>query len=83
MNPNDNIPPNGVRTRCIFFRHENTTLLESQINYFLTYAQIENLVHINTTIYESSVLITLWIVPAIDAQNIDKIYAEALAIAKF
>lgn len=78
----DNIHTN-VFTRCIFFRHGDTTVLEQQVNYFLTYAPIAALTRMETNIIESEVLITLWFDPMPDARDIDEVYAEALNIVRF
>ncbi|MGI5829017.1 MAG: hypothetical protein ACOX8U_02475 [Bradymonadia bacterium] len=72
-----------VFTRCIFFRHSNSTILEQQVNYFLSLAPLESLKDMHTNIIDGDILITLWIVPLAGATSVDRIYSEALDIARF
>ncbi len=71
-----------VYTRCVFFRGEDTTLLERQVNYFLSYAPLAELKKMETTSLGEAVLITLWFDPMPSADNIDAVYAAAIQIAK-
>ena len=70
-----------VYTRCVFFRGEDTTLLERQVNFFLTYAPLAELKKMETTSLGESVLVTLWFDPMPSANKIDAVYAAAIEIA--
>jgi len=75
-----NPPPTLVFTRCIFFRHQDTTVLERQVNYFLTYAPLAALHRMETSVVGEEVLITLWFEAMPDATQLDAVYAAALSV---
>ncbi|OIP40807.1 MAG: hypothetical protein AUK47_07550 [Deltaproteobacteria bacterium CG2_30_63_29] len=67
-----------VFTRCIFFRGADSTHLERQVNYFLTYAPLAALNHQETNIVGEDVLVTLWFEPMPNAVNLDEVYSAAI-----
>ncbi|MDX9722949.1 MAG: hypothetical protein RBU37_19520 [Myxococcota bacterium] len=69
-----------VFTRCVFFRSDDTTRLERQINYFLGHAPLAALHRMETNALGQEVLVTLWfdLMPA--AENIDAIYSAAVRL---
>jgi len=72
------LPDTLVFTRVLFFRHEDTTLLEQQVNYFLTYAPLAALHSMQTSVVGEAVIITLWVEPMPGSSSIMAIYEEAL-----
>lgn len=72
------LPDTLVFTRLLFFRHEDTTLLEQQVNYFLTYAPLAALHNMQTSVVGEDVIITLWVEPMPGSSSIMRVYDEAL-----
>ena len=83
MSQNDpnNGPATLVYTRCIFFRSEDVTRLERQVNYFLTYAPLAALHRSETTSVGDEIVVTLWFEPMPGAEDLDEIYAAAVRLA--
>lgn len=76
----DNVPYTLVYTRMVFFQNSNTTLLERQVNYFLTYAPLASLHKTESNVTDDGILITLWFEPMPGATQLDRVYEEALAL---
>ena len=72
-------PPTLVFTRCVFFRDEDTTRLEEQINYFLAYAPLAALHRMETNTAGEEVIVTLWFEPMPGAHTVD-VYEKALRL---
>lgn len=71
-----------VYTRCVFFRHEDTTILEQQVNYFLNFAPLAKLHKVETNTSNDDVIVTLWFEAMPNAQGIEQIYDDALVMGK-
>ncbi len=67
-----------VFTRCVFFRGGDTTRLERQVNYFLTYAPLAALHRMETTAVGEDVLVTLWFETLPGASGVDEVYSAAV-----
>jgi len=74
-------PATLVYTRCVFFRGEDTTMLERQVNYFLTYASLAALHNTETSVAGEEVIITLWFEP-MPGCAVDSVYRDAIALGE-
>jgi hypothetical protein len=70
--------PTLVFTRCVFFQHHDPSILEAQVNYFLSVAPLAALHRCETTARGEEVLVTLWFEAMPGADNLGNVYAEAL-----
>jgi hypothetical protein len=70
--------PTLVFTRCVFFQHHDASILEAQVNWFLTHASLAALHRCETTSRNEEILITLWFEPMPNASNIGSVYEAAL-----
>lgn len=74
-------PPTLVFTRCIFFRSDDTTVLERQVNYFLSFASLAALHRMETNVAGEEVIVTLWIEP-MPGSRVDAVYREAIQLGE-
>jgi hypothetical protein len=70
--------PTLVFTRCVFFQHSDASILEAQVNWFLTHASLAALHRCETNVRGEEVLVTLWFEAMPNADNIGSVYEAAL-----
>ena len=74
-------PNTLVFTRCVFFRSEDTTRLERQVNYFLTFAPLAALHRMETNTIGEEVVVTLWFEAMPGATGVDDVYSAAIHLS--
>jgi len=73
-------PDTLVFTRCVFFRSDDTTRLERQVNYFLSNAPLAALHRCESNALGQELVVTLWFEPMPGATDIDATYAAAVRL---